>query len=54
MLGRPKSSRRMLADLELINPLDLHYCEAALQADGIERRKRSIVTGVSMKATHGT
>lgn len=53
MLRRPKSSGRMLADAEIPSQLDLHLCEASLQADGIERGKERIVTRASMEATHG-
>jgi hypothetical protein len=39
MLGRLKSSGRMLADPELLSLLDLHFCEVSVQADEIERGK---------------
>jgi hypothetical protein len=54
MLGRTKSSGRMLADPELPSLLDLHSCEASLQADRIERGSERSVTRASMEATHGT
>jgi hypothetical protein len=45
----------MLADPELLSLLDLHFCEASLQADEIERGKERTVTIVSMEgATHPT
>ena len=37
MLGRLKSSGRMLADPELLSLLEEHLCEASVQADTIER-----------------
>lgn len=54
MLGRLKSSGRMLADPDLPKLLDLHFCEASLQADRIEREKEKAMIRASMEATHGT
>jgi len=54
MLARTKSSGRMLADPELLSLLDLHFCEARLQADETERGKERTRRRTSIEVIHGT
>ena len=39
-LGHPRALGVCLLIQELVDPLDSHFCEASLQADGIERGNR--------------
>lgn len=49
MLGRSKSSGHMLADPKLLSLLELHFRDASLQADGMERGKAKTMATAYME-----